>query len=226
LALGATVRLGSNDVPFTVVGVVENSRQVDLSEADRDQVFLAQAQQPQSYFRLVVRTAGDPRGILPAMATAVHDVDPLLPVAEARSLDEVVDEALLPQRMLSLSLVSMGVFSLALALLGIYGIVMVYVADRTREVGIRLALGAGGRRIGREILSRGLRLAVIGASGGLVLSVAAGLALEGMLFGVGAGDPLTYALVVALVVGVAALAGVLPARRAVRISPLIAMRSE
>ena len=225
-ALGATVRLGSNDVPFTVVGVVENSRQVDLSEADRDQVFLAQAQQPQSYFRLVVRTAGDPRGILPAMTAAVHDVDPLLPVAEARSLDEVVDEALLPQRMLSLSLVSMGVFSLALALLGIYGIVMVYVADRTREMGIRLALGAGGRRIGREILSRGLRLAAIGASGGLVLSVAAGLALDGMLFGVGAGDPLTYALVVALVVGVAALAGVLPARRAVRISPLIAMRSE
>ena len=153
-------------------------------------------------------------------------MDPLLPVVEVRTLEDVVDEALLPQRSLSVALLAMGAFSLALALLGIYGIVMVYVVDRTREMGIRVALGADERRIVRYVMARGLRLAAVGASVGLALSVGASLALRGMLFGIGAGDPLTYATVVALVVGIAALAGVLPARRAARISPLVAMKAD
>jgi putative ABC transport system permease protein len=225
-ALGATVRFARSDVPFTVVGVVANSQQVALADAERDQVFVAEAQQPRTYLRLLSRTSGDPRALTSALTAAVHAVDPLLPIVEVRTLDDVVDEALLPQRSLSLALLAMGGFSLALALLGIYGIVMVYAVDRTREMGIRVALGADERRIVRYVMARGLRLAAVGASIGLAVSIIGSLALRGMLFGIGAGDPLTYATVVALVVGVAALAGVLPARRAARISPLVAMKTD
>jgi predicted permease len=224
-AIGSVVRIGRTETPYTVVGVAGDSRQVDLAEADREQVFLPMMQQPQTYFRLLARTTGDPRALVSPLTAAVHAVDPLLPVVDVRTLEQVVDDALLPQRSLSLALVIMGGFSLALALLGIYGIVMVYVVDRTREMGIRIALGADERRIARFVLARGLRLAGIGAAIGLVVAFAASLAARGLLYGVEAIDPMTYAIVVVLVIGIAALAGALPARRAARTDALTAIRS-
>lgn len=223
--VGRTFRLGSSDTPVTVVGVVADTRQVELSATADDQIFVPQQQQPWNYLRLLARGSGDPTVLLEPLSAAIHEVDPVLPIGQARSMADVVDEFLMPQRSLSVALLALGGFSLWLALFGIYSIVSCLVADRTREIGVRVALGADETRIVRHVLRRALSLAIGGAAAGLVLSVGASFALRGMLFGVGVGDPVTYAVVGGLVVGVAALAGLLPARRAARVSPLVAMKT-
>jgi ABC-type antimicrobial peptide transport system permease subunit len=110
-------------------------------------------------------------------------------------------------------------------LFGIYGIVSCYVADRTREIGLRSALGATEGQLVRFVMGRGLRLAIRGGIAGLALAIAAAWGLRGMLYGVAAGDPVTYVVVVALVVAVAVGAGLLPARRAARVNPVVALRA-
>jgi putative ABC transport system permease protein len=224
--LGARVQLDDKPDQYTVVGVVANTRQVDLTTAGQEQIFVPQAQDPWAYLRVLARTSGDPRASVPALVAAVHAVDPLLPVVETRPLAEVVNDYLLPQRSLRGTLLVIGAFSLWLALFGIYGIVACYVADRTREIGVRVALGADERRIVRHVMSRGLKLATRGAGAGLLLAIGASFAARSLLFGVGPADSLTYLLVTALVIFVAAAAGWLPARRAARVDPVIAIKTD
>jgi ABC-type antimicrobial peptide transport system permease subunit len=162
----------------------------------------------------------------PAVVAAAREIDPRLPVVEIRSLATVVEEYLLPQRALRSTLAALGLVSLCLTMLGVYGIVMCYVTERTREMGIRLAVGADGRQIIRYVVGRGLRLAIWGAAIGMPLAVITGVAMRGMLFGVSAVNPLTYLAVATVVTLVAALASFVPARRAARINPLVAMRAE
>jgi predicted permease len=223
--VGATMRIEDSDDPVTIVGVVGDTRHVDLADEGRNQIYVPQAQTPWRYHRVIARVAGDVDAARVPLVAAIHDVDPMLPVVEARPLQEVVDQFLLPQRSLSVSLLVLGGFSLWLALFGIYGIVTCFVADRTRELGVRVALGADSTRIVRYVVFRGLRLAGRGAVVGVLLSVGASLAMQGLLFGVGTSDPLTYLLVVGAVVAVAGAAGLLPARRAARVSPLTAMKA-
>jgi len=205
--------------------VVGDTRQVTLDEPAGGQIYLPQAQSPWRYMRLLARTSGAPGSLVDSMTDVVGRVDPQLAVAEVQPLQAVVDTFLIPQRSLSIALLALGGFALGLALFGIYGIVTCFVADRTRELGVRVALGADEARIVRHVLRRGLVLAARGAAAGLLLSVAVSQLMRGLLFGVGAADPVTYLVVVGLVVAVAGLAGVLPARRAARVSPLVAMKS-
>jgi ABC-type antimicrobial peptide transport system permease subunit len=175
--------------------------------------------------RVLARIEGDVAALVPSLPTAIREVDPLLPLTDQRLLRQVVDEFLLPQRSLSFALMLLGAFTLWLALFGIYGIVTCFVADRTRELGVRVALGADERRIVGYVLRRGLRLACVGAGAGMALAIGAGLLLRGLVSGVRLGDPVAYAAVVGLVVLVSGLAALAPARRAARVSPLTALRS-
>lgn len=224
--IGARVELDDKPDQYTVVGVVADTHQSDLTTTGEEQIFLPEAQHPWDYLRIIARTSSDPRASAPALAAAVHAVDPLLPVLNASPLADVVDEYLLPQRSLRGTLLVIGAFSLWLALFGIYGIVVCHVADRTREIGVRVALGADERRIVRHVMGRGLRLAVRGAGAGLLLAAVAGFAARSLLFGVGPADAPTYLIVTGLVLFVAAAAGWLPARRAARIDPVLAIKTE
>jgi putative ABC transport system permease protein len=224
-AIGATIRVEGRETPLTIVGVVGDTLQVDLAERVRSELYRPQAQQPWSYMRVLARIEGDEGTLVPSILTAIREVDPLLPLTDQRLLRHVVDEFLLPQRSLSLVLMLLGAFTLWLALFGIYGIVTCFVADRTRELGVRVALGADERRIVGYVLRRGLRLACIGAGAGMALAIGAGVLLRGLVSGVRLGDPVAYAAVVGLVVLVSGLAALAPARRAARVSPLTAMRS-
>jgi predicted permease len=223
--IGRTFTIEKKTAPLTIVGIVADSLQVDLAERGRPQVFLPQAQDPTPYLRLLVRAAGDPAAAAPAVSRAVHTVDPYLPVTEVQPLSAVVEEFLLPQRALRGALLKLGAFSVALAVLGIYGIVACFVTERTREFGIRAALGASRRHIVGLVAGRGLRLAIRGVLIGLPAAVLAGYLLRGLLFGVGMGDPLTYLAVSAIAVGIALAASITPARRAARLDPVQAIRA-
>jgi putative ABC transport system permease protein len=223
--VGATMQFTGAGQPAVIVGVVGDSLQRNLGERGRNQIFLAQAQGPGTYLRLVARTDDDPLAIAGAVTGIVHELDPRLPVVDVRPLDRVVDEFLLPQRSLRVSLAALGVIALALAVIGVYGIVITYVTERTREMGIRMAVGADAGQITRYVLGRGLRLAASGAAIGTPVAVGVAVLARELLFGVSATDPLLYVGVAGSVVIVALLTSLIPARRAARINPLIAIRT-
>jgi predicted permease len=223
-AVGGTFRLDDRPAVYTVVGVVGDTRQIDLSPVDRAQVFLAQGQTPRSYLRVLVRASGDPVAVLPLIAAAVREVDPLLPVNDPRTLRQVVEGFLLPQRALRVVLLVIGGVSLLLALIGIYGIVSCHVADRTREMGIRAALGASRRRLLGDVLRRGVILAIAGTAAGLAIGVISVSGVRGVLPGIEPGGPAAYVGLAVLVIAVAAVAGLGPARRAARTNPVVAMK--
>jgi ABC-type antimicrobial peptide transport system permease subunit len=159
-AVGATLQVGESDTPTTVVGVVADTRHDDLAASPGNQMYLVQAQRPWTYLRLLARSTGDVAAQAGPLSAAIRDVDQRLPIGEIRTMREVVDQFLLPQRSLSAALLALGGFALWLALFGIYSIVSCFVADRTRELGVRVALGADESRIVRHVLRRGLVPAV------------------------------------------------------------------
>jgi predicted permease len=223
--VGSTLQFSGGSPPATIVGVVGDTLQRSVTDRSRDQIFLAQSQAPGTYLRLLVKTAGDPMAIADAVTGVVREIDPLLPLVEIRSLEQVVDEFLLPQRALRATLGALGVVALGLMIVGVYGIVITHVTERTREMGIRMAVGAAPGQIERHVIGRGLRLAAWGVALGTPLSFGVGLATRDLLFGVNAASPLMYVAVAAVVMIVAAVASLGPARRAARISPLIAIRT-
>jgi predicted permease len=223
--IGSTVQFTGASQPATIVGVVADTLQWGLTDRSRTQIFLAQSQTPGTYLRLIVKTAGDPMAMADAVTGVVREVDPWLPLVEIRSLEQVVDEFLLPQRALRATLGVLGVVSLCLTIVGVYGIVITYVTERTREMGIRMAVGADPGQVMRYVLGRGLRLTAWGAAIGTPLSVTIGLVSRDMLVGVSAASPLTYLGVAGAVMLVATVASLAPARRAARISPVIAIRT-
>jgi putative ABC transport system permease protein len=223
-ALGRAILVEGRTAPVTIIGIVADTKHWDLAENGKAQMYFPLAQEPVTYLRVLARVNGSPGLAAPGVVAAIHRVDPLLPVTEIQPLERVVNEFLLPQRSLRTVLLVSAAFSLGLAILGIYGIVACFVSERVRELAIRSALGARPLAIVRLVTGRSLRLVLRGAAVGVPLAVAAAYALRGLLFGVGIGDPVTYLLVAALVVGVALLAAFLPARRAAAIGPSAVIR--
>ena len=175
---------------------------------------------------VVARTSTDPERTALALLAAGREVDPDLWVFETKTMERHLALMRLPQQLSSFVLSAFGALALALAAIGLYGVVSYGVAQRTREIGIRMALGAGRPRVVRLLVAGGLRLVVIGGVLGLALALAAARLLGGLLFEVSALDPLTF-LGVPLVLGAAALlAAWLPARRASRVDPLAALRTD
>jgi putative ABC transport system permease protein len=230
--LGAEIDLEGTTV--RIIGVVANSKQGDLAEVE-EQVYLPISQTPRRYFRVVARTRGDATAAAGAIREAVWRVDPDLPVTQVRSLEQVVDDFLLPQRMISGVLGGMSLGALLLAAVGIYGVIAFIVSQSTREMSIRIALGATRRTVMRHVLGNGMRMAAVGTAIGLVGAVAvtrlmAGLIAlppeQGSMLRSGGFDPVAFVLVPVLLIVLAALACFFPALRATRVDPIVAMRSE
>jgi len=209
-----------------VVGVVGDLKQHHLEQASRMAVYTPFSQDPWAFFALAVRTRLEPASAASAVEAAIHSVDPDEPVYNVRSMRDVEAASLSPQR-LQIALIGLfAALALVLACMGIYGVMAYSVAQRTSEVGVRMALGAQAGNVLRLVLGEGLRLAVLGAAIGLAGSFFATRLLAGMLFGVAPSDPLTFASVALVLMAVAMVACYIPAWRATRVDPLVALRHE
>ncbi|HJR63228.1 MAG TPA: ABC transporter permease [Gemmatimonadaceae bacterium] len=209
-----------------VVGVVEDIKDYDISAASWAEAYLPFPVNPWRSMYLAIRTSGDPEAVIPAVQRTVRSIDPDLPVRRTATVDQLLDERL-ARRSFNATIVSaFGIVALLLASFGVYGIVAYAVVQRTQEIGIRTALGARPSHLMRMFVGRATLLAVAGVGLGLGLSALFGRAMRTMLFGVAPTDVSILTQTTAATIVIAALAAFLPARRALRVDPLIAMRSD
>jgi putative ABC transport system permease protein len=214
-----------DDEPAEVVGVVGDVRQRGLDVPFEPVVYAPQRQIEWTPLRAVaVRTTQDPLRLVEAVRAEVRALDPELPVGRIRAATDIVGESVARDRFNALLIGAFALVALALAAVGIYGTTSFYVAHRTREIGLRLALGAHPGRVLREVMWQGVALSLLGIAIGVAAAVALARTLASLLFGIGTADPATYAMVAMLLAGVAAAASLAPARRAARVDPLIALR--
>jgi putative ABC transport system permease protein len=211
---------------FEIVGVVENVRFLGPSVAPEPAFYLPAAQFPVQEMMVAVRVAGDPAAFAGRLREEVWTVDPDIPLSNITTMDGLLDEALAQPRFNALVLGFFGAAALALAALGIYGVLSTTVAQRTSEIGLRIALGAHTRDVVRMVVRQGMRLTVLGLAIGFAAAAVSAPVLRNLLFGIGAFDPWTFGLVSALLSSVALLASYVPARRASRVEPLVALRHE
>jgi putative ABC transport system permease protein len=220
-------RRGSTDSTWiTIIGVVGHAAHEGLDAEPRIQYYFPMSQSGGRFMSVVMRTTGNPLTLLPAARAAVHEIDRNLPVATGNTMEKLVD-ASVGQR--KLSMILLGVFSaiaVLLASIGIYGVMSYSVTQRTRELGIRMALGAARSRVLALVVGQGMVLAVSGVAIGLVAAFALTRFLASQLFGVGATDPVTFTSVSLLLIGIALIATLLPAMRATRVDPVVALRDE
>lgn len=211
---------------MTIAGVVGNIKTDGFDKPDQPHLYFPIIQAPGYAMAVYVRTTGNPAGLAQAVRQQVQAVDPNLPLFGEQTMEDLVS-ASLAQRRFAMQVVALfGVLALCLAGIGIYGVMAYSVTQRTREIGIRLALGASTGAILRWLLGRGMRLTLIGVAAGLLGGLAVGRLLRGMLFGIGPADVVTYAGLTLLLAGVALLACYIPARRATKVDPLVALRYE
>ena len=230
-AIGKRLKVGPLDSPnawLTVVGVVGDTRQTGLNE-QKLEFYVPYAQERRSFMAprdLVVRTKNDPGSIASAVRQAVWAVDKDQPVSNVRTLDQVFSAAISQERFQALMLGLFAALALLLACVGLYGVISYAVVQRTHEIGVRMALGAQPLDVLRLVIRQGMSLTLVGLVIGVVAGTFVTRVLTDMLFGVTPRDPLTFAGVPVLLLVVALLACYIPARRATRIDPLIALRSE
>lgn len=225
--LGQRFRRGPDRPWITVVGVVSDLRREGLTGALAPQVYLAAAQTdlyPVRLADLALRVAGDPAGVIKPLQTAVWSIDPEQPLSNVRTLAEAVDSSLSARRFQTILLTLFAGLALTLSLVGVYGVVSAMVAQRTQEIGLRMALGARASQGARMIVGESLIPAALGLVFGLIGAVAMARGMSGLVFGITAVDPVTFAVApVALMVAVA-LASLSPALRAARVEPTTALR--
>jgi putative ABC transport system permease protein len=223
-ALGRIVQTAGRE--RQVIGVVESGKYRSLGEAPTDFMFLPHRELFSTEMYLVARTLDDPSSVLRRIQEIVRTADPLMPVSDLRTMENHMAFALTPARIGGSVLGIFGLLGLALAAVGVYGVMAYSVAQRARELGIRVALGADRKSVLRLVLGEGMRLTAIGAGLGLLAAAGAAQALKGMLYDVNPLDPVAFTLVPAVLVGVAALAVYVPARRAARVDPIRALKTE
>ena len=225
--LGRRFYLGDGHGPlFEIVGVVGDIRGVSLNRAPSDTIYLPYWQRSDSQISLVVRMAAARTGVGPEIRAALRRLDPEMPVPALRTMDELVSDSLAQRRFQMVLVLLFAAAALLLASLGIYGVVSYSVGQRTGEMGIRLALGAAPGRIRALVLRQAMMPAAAGLAAGVAVSLPLGRLLGAMLFGVSGSDPLTVGAVAAVLTAVAAAASYIPARRATRIDPAVALRVE
>jgi predicted permease len=225
--IGRRVVVQTRDqVEAEIVGVVGDVRHQGLTSDPKPAVFSLHAQVPGYITSLVVRTDGDPFAHAAAIRRAIHEVDPTQAVSGVGSLEQDVDKVLARPRLQAVLVTCFAGIAVALAVIGLYGLVAYVVTQRTHEIGVRLALGATRGKVFAELFGQGARLVGAGLAIGVVAAIALRQVVASFVFGVTSGDPLTYAAAMVAFAAVALGAVVIPARRAARVEPMVALRGE
>jgi predicted permease len=228
--IGQRVAIGGEpsdpDSWITVVGVVGNSHRADLQSGPEPTVYLPHTQFTLPFMGVVARSDAGEAAIANAVRAAVRSLDTELPIEEVETLERVLERVTGQPRFRALLIASFAGAALLLAAVGLYGLISYSVAQRGPEIGVRLALGATPTQVGRQVLRQGMLLAGAGVGLGLAAAVAATRLLQGLLFSISATDPRVYSTLAALLLVIAALACYVPARRAMRVDPMTALRSE
>jgi putative ABC transport system permease protein len=224
--VGKQIKIADDGATGVVIGVVGDSKQYFLEEEAQPQMYDAYSQSPGIFATVAVRTTVEPMSLAEPVRQAVWKVDGDQPMWKIRTLESLIDRRVADKRFL---MVLMGVFAalaLALTVIGLYGVMSYAVSQRTQEIGVRMALGAGARNIQSMVLRQGMTLALIGVAIGLAASWLLTRLMANLLFGVSATDPLTFVSISSLLTIVALLACWIPARRAMKVDPIIALRYE
>ncbi len=232
--LGHRVRLTQTEAPFSVVGVVADATYSTLKEKAVPVLYLSHAQAQKSFIgsllasgmTLLVRTSGEPRQALSAVRKTVQGMDPLLPVFNVSTLDELLASTIGVERQATFLYGSLALVAMALALLGLYGVLSNAVAERTREIGVRVTCGATPGEVRRLVIGRSALLALAGIAAGLAVAVPATRIVQSQLYGVRTDDPITWLVTPLLLIGASVCVSTIPARWAARIDPVVALRSE
>jgi predicted lysophospholipase L1 biosynthesis ABC-type transport system permease subunit len=214
---------------MTIVGIAADVKHFTVREKTGPEMYVVYTQKPYPdmlTMQVALRTQGDPRAVIGGVRDAVHSVDPGLPIAKVSTMTTLVGDSMTQPRFTMLLLAAFSALALMLASIGIYGVISYGVAQRTQEIGIRLALGAQPRNVFAMVLGQGVRLAGLGVVLGFAAAFGVTQLMASLLFGVQPTDPITFAAVPALLMAVALLACYLPARRATRVDPMVALRYE
>jgi putative ABC transport system permease protein len=225
-AIGKSLGLDWNVRHGIIVGITADTRQTDLKIDPQPTIFLNQAQTPMYFGALVVRTALPPAAVASAVEQAVHAVDPDQAISHVETMDQVLAESVARPRLESVLLGIFAGVALLLAAIGLYGVLAYSVSQRTREIGIRMALGASSSQLVRAVVRDGLGLILAGILGGLAASLALTRLLRSLLYHISPTDPLTLIAVCTLLLVVGLLASWLPARRAAAVDPVGSLRME
>ena len=224
--IGKQIKFVGDDEPGTIIGVVGDAKHDWLSEEQRPQLYGSYSQSPGLFATVVVRTKVEPMSLSQAVREAVWKVDKDQPVWKVRTVESLMAYNVADKRFLMLLMVVFASLALTITAIGLYGVVNYTVGRRTHEIGIRMALGARAGDVLKLVISQGMRLTLTGVGVGLIASFALTRFIQSLLFGVSATDALTFAVVSALLGGVALLACYIPARRAAKVDPSIALRHE
>jgi putative ABC transport system permease protein len=232
-ALGKRFKIGPGDSQrpwVTIVGVIGDVKEMGLEAPAKAEMFFPYQQLPDMRWNmprdLAVRTTGDPMSVAAAARQAIWSVDRNQPVSNVRTMNEILSEEVARRRIGMTLLAAFAALALALASLGVYGVLSYSVAQRTREIGVRMALGAGRKDVLRMVLADGMRLAAAGVAIGLGAAFALTRLMAGLLFGISATDPATFVSIALLLAFVAFVACWVPARRATKVDPMIALRCD
>jgi putative ABC transport system permease protein len=224
--IGKQVGNGAPNGWMPVVGVVGDVRHMSLAQEPDAEIYFPFGQSPQPALSLALRTSSDPLRFAPALRRAVLELDREQPVSRVAAMEQTLADSLAAKRFSTVLLGIFAVVALVLAAIGIYGVISFSVTRRTHEIGIRMALGARAADVLRMVVIEGTRLALIGVSIGLAAAFALTRLIGALLYGVKATDPLVFCAISLLLIAVAALASYLPARRAARVDPMVALRYE
>ncbi|HSO74988.1 MAG TPA: ABC transporter permease [Blastocatellia bacterium] len=229
-AIGKRIKFPGSDKrpqPWrTVVGVVSNVAQYGLDRKPPMQLYLPESQFPTSFMTLVVRTGSDPAGMTAAIRNEILAVDKAQAVSNIATMEQLLGDSISLRRFSMLLLIGFAGIALTLATVGIYGVISYTVTQRSREIGIRMALGAGRKDILKLVVGQGMTLTLAGVGIGLGAAFGLTRVMEGLLFGVSATDPVTFVVISTVLAGVALGACFVPARRATKVDPMIALRCE
>jgi predicted lysophospholipase L1 biosynthesis ABC-type transport system permease subunit len=222
--IGARVRAMGEE--RTIVGVTRTGKYRSLGEAPTAYAYYPLSQAQRAGMTVIVHTQGDPGAAIPLLRTEVAALDPEIPLADVNTIDQHLGIALLPSRIAGTALGVFGILGLILATVGVYGVMSYSVAQRTREIGIRMAIGSSTGEVVRLIVRQGMRLVGLGLGIGLVGALGVAQLVRGLLYGGAATDPVTVSVVAGVLALVAFLAVWIPARRASSVDPIRALRAE
>jgi predicted permease len=226
-AVGKRMGLGRDlKNALQVIAVARDSKVRTLGESPRNLMYVSVDQTYHGGMTMIVRTPDEGRGVVDGVRQAVKEIDPRMPLYKVMTIEQHLTWAFWAQNMAAALATAFGLLALALAAVGLYGVVSYTVARRTKEIGIRVALGAQARDILRIVLSQGMTLTLVGLAAGLFVALVAARQLASLLYGLSPGDPATYILVALVLACVALLACLVPARRATKVDPMVALRYE